>query len=331
MVSKMKVLFVTNGYPTKSSPEFCVFTKEQIESVIKTKNIQGELIFINARDKGIAAYFNSIPAIRKNIKEADLVHAFHGLTFLLVMALAPSKKIVVSFLNKIENEYGEQNLLTRALAGLTRILAKRKNVTKIFKDRIPSDLSVNSFHLPNGVDLSKFYPLDQNEAKKVLGLKKDVRYILFVSSKNQYRSQKRYDRFKEVMALLKQKYDDIEELILVNEPRERIIYYFNAAELHLLTSDYEGSPNSVKESLACNKPVVATNTGNVEQMLENVDFCFVCNSFKANDLAEYVERILSKPKGQKLLINKTIKYKKLDMHSKALELAEIYKKTLTIS
>jgi len=66
----------------------------------------------------------------------------------------------------------------------------------------------------------------------------------------------------------------------------------NAADVHLLTSDYEGSPNSVKECMACNTSVVSTNVGNVNELLNNVEGCFVSDNFDENELAELVNKSL---------------------------------------
>src|SRR5690606_759675 len=102
--------------------------------------------------------------------------------------------------------------------------------------------------------------------------------------------QKRIDRFDETMRILKSNYPqyNFEELKLVNVEREFMPLYFNASSVHLLTSDFEGSPNSVKESLCCNTPVVATNVGNIIEMLEGADNCFFSENFETIDLANLV-------------------------------------------
>lgn len=323
MAEKMKVLFVTNGYPTEKNPEYCIFTKEQVESITASEEISGEIVFINAREEGLSAYLKAIPILRNKLKKVDLVHAFHGLSFLLVFLLAPSKKMIVSFLNSIENEYGEKRYLSKPLVYITKKTIRKTNVYKIFKDKIPSDFLKNSFYLPNGVDTKKFFPIDRHVARKKLGLDPNRKYILFVSSKNQYRPQKRYDRFRAVIDRLKKKSLDVEELILVNEPRHRIIYYFNAANLHLLTSDFEGSPNSVKEALACNTPVVATASGNVEEMLSGLPGCFVSQNYSIEELADYSEKVLDN--SVQLDLHEYIKLKNLGMEGKAKELVNIYK------
>ena len=321
----MKILFVTNGYPTANHPEYCVFTKEQIESVQKFGTFESEIFFINAKEKGPLEYLRCIPELRKKISAYDIVHTFHGLTFLLVYFVNPRKKIIASFLNSIDNEYGEKRLFFAFLSYLTKICIQKERVSKIFKDKIPRKYTNNSYYLPNGVDTNRFHPIPQSQAKKVLGLNPNKKYILFVSSKNKYRKQKRYDRFLEIIKLLQKDFPEIEELVLVNEPRDRIVYYFNASELHLLTSDFEGSPNSVKEAIACNLPVVATNTGNISQMLSNIQDCYVAKDFSVTELHGYCKLILSKQDVNNKIYH-AIEDKGLDIKSKALELINIYAK-----
>lgn len=323
----MKILFVTNGYPTKNHPEYCVFTKDQIEGVLATKEIEGEVFFINAREKGIFEYVRVIFSLQKKIKEADIVHAFHGLSLLLVFFIAPQKKIIISFLNSLENEYGENKILSKPLEIITKKIIHKRNITKIFKDKIPPKYDKNSYYLPNGVDTNKFYPMDKLFAKKYLNLDFRKKYILFVSSKDKHRKQKRYDRFHRVIEILKKDSPDIEELVLVNETRERVVYYFNAAELHLLTSDFEGSPNSIKESIACNTPVVTTNTGNIERMIKNIENCYISKTFEPEELATYCTYILKRPLMQ-VEIRKYLFMRGLDSRTKTIDLLNIYNSLL---
>jgi len=66
---------------------------------------------------------------------------------------------------------------------------------------------------------------------------------------------------------------------------------FNAADVLLLTSDREGSPNTVKEAMACNLPVVATDVGDVRSRLDGVANSHVA-AIDDDRLADAVEAVL---------------------------------------
>src|SRR5262249_370095 len=68
----------------------------------------------------------------------------------------------------------------------------------------------------------------------------------------------------------------------------------NAADCLLLTSSIEGSPNVVKESLMCDLPVIATQVGDVHELLSGVTPSWVCQSHPA-DLAAALVECLSSP------------------------------------
>ena len=94
---------------------------------------------------------------------------------------------------------------------------------------------------------------------------------------------KRIDRYSRTLSILRVQYHytDLEPLVLTNTARSLIPAYINASDLHLLTSDFEGSPNSIKECMACNIPVVSTPVGNVSDMLSDVEGSFVASTFKS--------------------------------------------------
>ena len=58
------------------------------------------------------------------------------------------------------------------------------------------------------------------------------------------------------------------------------------------SSDFEGSPNSVKECLASNTCVVSTPVGDLEFLISDVCGCHVSKTFSANELAQLCLRSL---------------------------------------
>ena len=108
------------------------------------------------------------------------------------------------------------------------------------------------------------------------------------------RTQKRRDRFEEVINILREKYHyDAEMIVMRNARRDLVPLYLNAADLHMISSDFEGSPNSVKECMCCNTPVVSTDVGNVLEMIGDIPGSYVVTDFSAEALATSCDKVLS--------------------------------------
>jgi glycosyltransferase involved in cell wall biosynthesis len=60
----------------------------------------------------------------------------------------------------------------------------------------------------------------------------------------------------------------------------------------LLTSTHEGSPNIVKEALACNLPVVSVKVGDVEERICGVENCYITTS-EPNDIADKLYSVIT--------------------------------------
>jgi len=290
----MRILHVTNAYPFAEIPEFGVFVKEQI-AALNRAGVQADVLFVNARGEGKKAYLKGIQRVREAAPEYDAIHCHH-LYSAIVVALARARKpVVLSFqndwLHEVEIKFKP---LQFAMCKFGVWFADRV----IFKSPIPKqfrDQGKKFVHLPNGVNASEFNITSKKESRARLGLNPNAKYIMFVSSKDQNRPQKRYDRFAETIRLLQGRHSniDIRELVMVNQKREKVTDFFNSADLHLLCSDFEGSPNSVKEALCTGLPVVCTNVGNVEEMLSGVPFCFVASDYSANTLADLISQCLT--------------------------------------
>ena len=69
----MKVLFVTNCYPTKRDPDYGIFVKTQYESLKSLIDL--DIHFINGRENGFKEYFNKPDP--KIINECDVIHFHH--------------------------------------------------------------------------------------------------------------------------------------------------------------------------------------------------------------------------------------------------------------
>jgi len=290
-----KILQVTNLYPIKSIPVFGSFVKEQL-SDLKAKGIDFDLYFINAREKGRFEYFRSFNRLKRIVNNYDIIHCHHLLSAFVVLKINPNAKVIVSFLSDGYNELIlSDNFFNNKLSKYIYNYVVDHSDVRIFKKSIPNNLIDDkfSFYIPNGVNQKIFYNEPKELAKEKLKLSNNKKYVLFVSSQSLFRPEKRYDLYTDVIKILKIRDPDIEELAITDVPRDIIRHYYNASELHLLTSDFEGSPNSIKESLSCNTPVVSLDVGNVVEMLEGLNNCYVVNNRDPYVLAEYCHSVIN--------------------------------------
>lgn len=312
----MKVLHITNNYPTEKFPIFGIFVKEQIDSLSRI-GIDNDVFFINGRENGKKEYINSIFRLRKHLKTKnyDIIHCHHAYSAVVLFFTFRScrYKTIISYQNDPIKEGG--SFLYRYLRLFSDAI--------ILKNYDQKFVSKKTFYLPNGVDIDFFKPYDKHRCKIELNLNPEFNYILFMDSYKR-RRQKRIDRFNETISILKQNGNplNVQPLILTNTDRQLIPYYINASTLHLLTSDFEGSPNSVKECLACNTKVVSTPVGNVEDLIGDVPGCYISPSFDPSSLAELVIKSIkfSDFQGRSKLIDKNF-----DIESVALRIEKIYK------
>ena len=198
-----------------------------------------------------------------------------------------------------------------------------KTIVKSEDMKLRLDLK-NAIVLPNGVDLDLFKPLDKKECRINLGWDLDNKYVLFASKpdkmvKNFALAQATMDRIKINSAELK---------IIYNIDHSQMPVYLNAANVLLLTSKWEGSPNTVKEAMACNLPVVATKVGDIEYLFRNTEGYYYTDP-DPDKLAEKISFILSSnliPNGRQRIMEL-----ELDSISIANKIIEIYEEINNIN
>ena len=283
----MKVLQITTNYPTPEYPIFGIFVKEQVESLQKI-GIDCDVFYCDGKGRGFKQYITYLPKLwwKSLFGGYDIIHCHHALSaVLLTMTGAPLfKKCVLSYQNDPTNEWGDK---------VFRVFNSLRFKRFIIKN--PSEYLKNPkfVYLPNGCNQDFFHPMDMMECRERLGWNKEKQYIIYMDSNKGVRTQKRKDRFDEVIALLNDKYGwNVDEVVMRNVDRPLVPLYLNAANLHLISSDFEGSPNSVKECMCCNTPVVSTDVGNVKEMIGDIEGSYVTKSFEAEELAECCDKVL---------------------------------------
>ena len=276
----MKVVFVASGNKTVGTVS--AFVNSQFES-LKQQGVDMHLFPIIG--KGWKAYAQSIPQLRNLIKKErpDIVHAHYSICGVVaaMACVGLRTKVVVSILGSFPHKSFKLYWV--------RFFVKHvwdRTITK--SQRTSNQLAIDLPVIPNGVNLSQFYLIDKEEARRMLGLANNKRYVIFVSDPK--RPEKNFALAQKSVELIND--NNVELVPVYNKPHDEIVKYMCAADVLVLTSLNEGSPNVVKEAMACNCPIVSTDVGDVSWITNGVEGTYVAKTFSPLDIASLVQKAL---------------------------------------
>lgn len=319
----MKVLVVTNMYPDKTRPYNGIFVAEQVEAVAELHpDVCFDVCYVDGA-KGKTEYLKSVFYVNRKIRREryDLVHIHFGLSGMFLFSpFTPDVPTLITFHGSDIQPKGGNGFLTLFTSRHAAKVADACVTLNQEMDTMVRAYCERTFIIPCAVDTSVFKPIHrQRSADKVR--------IVFPCSHDM--SVKNYPLFVSVMNLLREKYgiDCIEEE-LNGLTRQQVAELFNEADLMLMTSNSEGSPQAVKEAMACNLPVVSTPVGDVKELLQGVKDCYVSKEHNAKELAELVVRSLSH-QGEGMTGYEKIQVMRLDKDSVADKIYDIYKEMTT--
>ena len=274
----LHVLVVTGVYPTERRPHAGTFIKSQVDSLIAS----GHVIEVIHPKPGPVLLRYAAATTQVFLKTLtgrfDVIHGHYG-QWCLIARLQWATPVVASFLGDdllgtVTTNGGYSNR-SRLIARISRWLCQRVDAVIVksegMKKAAPEG---NIFVIPNGVDFELFHPIPRAEARAALGWDQDYCYVLFgndpkIPVKNFPLAQAAIERLHRRGVSAK--------LIVANGlPQAKLVQYINASNALILSSVAEGSPNIVKETMACNVPVVATDVGDVSQVIACTKGCSVC-------------------------------------------------------
>jgi len=274
----MRVLIMSAMYPTPENPAFGSFVRTQVES-LKRAGLAVEVLALQGRFRKLI-YPRGVLQLRQRLKAGafDLVHAHYSYVG-MVARTQWSVPVVVTYhgddLLGTVNEHGEKTQMSRLIVAAGKKLAQRVDAcivqTQEMCDALPKG---TVFVIPHEVDFDTFKPTNREQARATLGLQRDRRYLLFAA--NPQIPVKRFPLAQAVARHLAGRDPAIELLVVYKEPQERLALYMSACDALLFPSYQEGSPNVVKQAMACNLPIVATDVGDVRQVIGNCQGCYVC-------------------------------------------------------
>ncbi len=215
-----------------------------------------------------AAYARlGLETLRESSQQYDLVHANYGL-------MAPAA-LVGHRLPTVISFWGSD--LLGGLGGLCRLCARRADESIVMSPAMAAELGESCHIIPHGIDLALFRPIPTETARQEVGWSDAGKHVLFPYSPD--RPVKNFPVAAGVVAEARHRVDEPISLHpLSGVDHSQMPYYYNAADAVLLTSKHEGSPNAVREALACNCPVVATDVGDVGSWLSGLSPAAVCRS-----------------------------------------------------
>ncbi|MEI8138150.1 MAG: glycosyltransferase, partial [Bacteroidota bacterium] len=222
------------------------------------------------KGKGFFGYLKNINGLRKMIREfkPDIVHSHYSFSGYLTVLSKTKIPIIASLMG---SDVQVKGLWKQVLLHWS----KHWNIIIVKSDEMKKKCSIErSVVIPNGVDFSSFNFIEKEVAKKKLNLSAHKKYVLFLSNPN--RPEKNFTLAKQAFDLIKD--DDKELLVAYNIPFEQTADYYYASDVILMTSRYEGSPNVIKEAMACNKAIVSANVGDVSLLLKGIDGCFITSN-----------------------------------------------------
>jgi teichuronic acid biosynthesis glycosyltransferase TuaC len=318
----MRVLIVCSGNSGQISP----FVSEQVESVRK---LGVEFDYYNIIGKGILGYLKNIQPLKYKIisYNPDIIHAHYGLSGMLSIIVKGSHPLITTFHgNDINTLHPLKKLRINLNKYISRIAYSFSTISIFVSAEIAKQIEakpVKSTIIPCEVNLDIFYPVDKVLARKQMKLSPSKNLVLFSSSFGTH--IKNYPLAKEACSQLK----DIELIELKGFTRREVNLLLNACNLALITSFNEGSSQFLKESMACNRPVVSTNVGDSQRLLANQEGCFLTSFEPANvtekiKLALKFERDYGQTNGRKRIIELG-----LDSKTIARKIFQVYNQVLT--
>lgn len=285
---------LTSVWPTPEHAERAPFVVRQAR-FLRKQGVDLDVFHVDGR-KNPVKYMGAWAKVQRLVARGsyDLIHAQWAQAAL--PSLPARLPLVVTFrgsdVEGIVNANQRYTASGWALHKIAWSVARAADQAILVARRLERHLPRRDYHvIPSGLDFGLFQPGPQSEARARLGLAPGRRHILFAASPNN--PVKRYGLAREVVERLDPGYR-AELVVAAGVEPTRMPLYMNACDALLLTSSHEGSPNVVKEALACNLPVIATDVGDVRERIGDVEGCACCASDDPQTLAAALAMVLDR-------------------------------------
>jgi glycosyltransferase involved in cell wall biosynthesis len=317
----MRILMVTPQLPSQARPGTMAPTARQIESL---RALGAEVDVLEVRGARRLKYLQSLGSLWSFARSVDLIHAHFGYCGWIARSHL-RKPVVVSFMGDdllgTPDAAGRVSAASNLVVQIDRWVARTVDAVIVKSAEMARIVApVRAHVIPNGVDLGAFSPMDAADARAALGWPHGKRYVLFAG--NPETPRKGFPLARAAAIEAEERMAEPLELVpLARVAPDRVALYMNACDAMLMTSFLEGSPNVVKEAMACNLPVVSVPVGDVPELLADVSGCAVCRR-DPHELGGALIQVLQR--GQRTNGRVALERKGLDVASVARKVMDVY-------
>lgn len=299
----MKVLIVASD----KGGHFTPFIEEQMAALTASGDVETERFGVVG--KGAAGYLKEIPRLCRTIREVkpDIIHAHYGLSGLLAGLTALTCRCINPRTGKVPvvttyhgSDINEPKVLRLSCIAM-RLSAWNIFVSKRNVDIAVKACSVRNYSLvPCGVNLTDDQLLTREEARKQCTMrnaqcamdKGSGPIILFAGAfdnavKDAPLAQKAVSLLHAQGAMR-----NAQLVELRGYSRQEVNLLMCAADCLLLTSKREGSPQVIKEAMACGCPIVSVDVGDVADRIAGIDGCYLVRTRDPREIASQITKAL---------------------------------------
>lgn len=277
-----RVLMVTNAWPRPEKPMHGIFVTDTVGG-LQEQGVSVDVLFIRGY-RGVHCYLVAcVVMLMLSVVRRDkyrLVNS-HGGEAAVAARCFLGRPVIASYWGSdiLGPQQGDRVtrlkrfLVSRGLRAHALLMTATTTKSKEMEEKLPRPARRRNWVIPDGVNRDRFTPVDRDQARRLAGWPPDEITVISVGRPV---ALKRLWLAEQAVQLAAAEIPTIRWRLVSDASPEEMPALYNAADCLIHTSLSEGSPNVIKEALACNLPVVATASGDIPELLEGVRPSAIC-------------------------------------------------------
>ncbi len=289
----LHVLVVSNHWKVKDNKTFAAVWVDRQVTALRNLGVEVSTYDIGTSHapRHLWEQWRGLRAEVKRLKP-DLVHARYGTITAMLSVWSGAPSLITYAGSDLLPGAGVSWSRTWFAIVLSNIAALKARALICVSEQLRQALwwrGGDATVIPDGVDLKRFVVVDRNEARQRLGWPLDRPVVVIDAARDPI--NKGLEIAQAAILRVQQVIPEAELRVFSGVKPDEMPLHYCAADALLLASRQEGSPNVVKEALACNCPVVATEVGDTRERLAKVSPSFLVNR-DAESIADALVKIL---------------------------------------